>query len=77
MASCTYAMNNGLVTDANSLKMNENVAAGTTSNLQVIAIKSNIPYFFGRIVGLSNYDLAAQATAMSTLRATEAPRNTR
>ena len=76
-AACTYAMNTGLATDANSLKMTENVAPGPSQYLQVIIVKSNIPYIFGKLVGLPNYDLAAEATAKSTLRATVAPRNGR
>jgi Flp pilus assembly protein TadG len=67
-AACTYAISNGLATDANSLKMNENVAVGPTPNLQVIA-NASLPYMFGRVIGLSTYKMAAVATAKSTLPA--------
>jgi hypothetical protein len=49
--------------------MNENVAVGPTPNLQVIVNRSNIPYMFGRVVGLSTYKVAAVSTAKSTLPA--------
>jgi Flp pilus assembly protein TadG len=67
-AACTYAIINGLATDANSLKMNENVAVGPTPNLQVITTAS-LPFMFGRAVGLSTFKVAAVATAKSTLPA--------
>jgi Flp pilus assembly protein TadG len=66
-AACTYAISNGLATDANSLKMNENVAVGPTPNLQVIA-NASLPYMFGRVIGLSTYKVAAVATANQLCR---------
>ena len=62
-AACTYAVSNGLATDANSMKLNENVAGMSNPNIQVIATRSNLPYLFGRIIGLSTYSVAAVATA--------------
>ena len=69
-AACTYAVINGLATDADSLIINEpgvNLPAGLPSpNLQVIAVKNDIPYMFGRVIGLSTYKVAAVATAAQT-----------
>jgi hypothetical protein len=66
-AACPYAINNGLATDANSLTINEpgqNLPAGASSpNIQVIATRNNLPYVFGRAIGLSTYKVAAMATA--------------
>ena len=66
-AACTYAINNGLATDANSLTINEpgqNLPAGAASpNIQVVATRNNLPYVFGRAIGLSTYKVAAMATA--------------
>jgi len=62
-AACDYAIQNGLATDANSMTMNESVAGFPTPNLQVIVNKSNLPYMFGRVIGLTTYNVAAAATA--------------
>jgi hypothetical protein len=45
--------------------MNENVNAAVwpTPNIQVIVTRSNLPYTFGRVIGLSTYNVAAAATA--------------
>jgi hypothetical protein len=70
-AACSYAMNNGLAADANSLTINEpgvNLPVGApTPNLQVIVSRSGIPYTFGRIIGLDTYSVKAFAAAKSTL----------
>jgi hypothetical protein len=72
-AACSYAINNGLASDANSLTINEpgvNLPVGApTPNLQVIVSRSGIPYTFGRIIGLDTYSVKAFATAKSTLPA--------
>lgn len=62
-AACTYAIDNGLATDANSMTMAESVPNLPTPNLQVVVNRSNLPYMFGRVIGLSTYNLAAGATA--------------
>jgi Putative Flp pilus-assembly TadE/G-like len=62
-AACTYAINNGLATDANSLVMNEPNPNLPGTNLQVIVNRSGIPYTFGRVIGLNTYKVAAAATA--------------
>jgi hypothetical protein len=70
-AACTYAINNGLASDPSLLTINEpgvNLPVGApTPNLQVIVTKDNIPYTFGRLVGLDKYKVSAFATAKSTL----------
>lgn len=72
-AACTYAITNGLAFDANSLTMNEpgvNLPVGAPSpNLQVIVTRNNLPYMFGRVIGLSTYGVTARATAKANLPA--------
>jgi Flp pilus assembly protein TadG len=62
-AACTYAMNNNLQNA--SLTYNETAASATpnTPNIQVVASQSGLPYMFGRVIGLSTYNVAAAATA--------------
>jgi Flp pilus assembly protein TadG len=62
-AACTYAMSNNLSNA--SLKYNETQAsaAPNTPNIQVVATRTGLPYFFGQIIGLSTYNVAAAATA--------------
>jgi uncharacterized membrane protein len=62
-AACTYAINNNMAFDSGSLKINENVAGLPSPNVQVIATRSNLPYTFGTLIGLSTYNVAAVATA--------------
>jgi hypothetical protein len=66
-AACTYAVKNGLATDAKSMTLNEpgiSLPPGTPAqNIQVLVNRSNLPYFFGRVIGLSTYKVAAVATA--------------
>ena len=65
IAACTYAVNNNLATDTNSMTLNEVAASATpnTPNIQVIATRNNLPYMFGRVIGLSTYKVVAVATA--------------
>jgi hypothetical protein len=65
IAACTYAVKNNLATDTNSMTLNEVAASATpnTPNIQVIATRSNLPYMFGRVIGLSTYKVVAVATA--------------
>jgi Flp pilus assembly protein TadG len=62
-AACTYAMDNNLAYA--SLTYDEVAASATpnTPNIQVVASRSNLPYMFGRVIGLSTYNVAAAATA--------------
>ena len=72
-AACTYAITNGLASDANSLTINEpgvNLPVGAPSpNIQVIVARNNLPYMFGRVIGLSTYGVTARATAKADLPA--------
>ena len=63
-AACTYAIDNGLAVDASSLTMSENVASAPSPNIQVIATRSNLPYAFARVLGLSTYSVSAAAIAV-------------
>jgi hypothetical protein len=66
-AACTYAVNNNMANDANDLKIYEpgiNLpAAAPTPNVEVWVNRSNLPYFFGKVIGLSTYNVSADATA--------------
>ena len=62
-AACTYAIDHALATDSRFLEMSENTGVRATPDLQVTIYRKNIPYIFGKVIGLPNYDLAAQATA--------------
>jgi hypothetical protein len=56
-AACTYAVKNGLA--ASGLTLTE----PTSSTLKVVAQLTGQPYFFGKAIGLSTYDVSASATA--------------
>jgi Flp pilus assembly protein TadG len=66
-AACTYAVNNNMANDANDLKIYEPgidlPASAPTPNVEVWVNRSNIPYFFGKVIGLSTYNVSAKATA--------------
>src|ERR1700730_9393421 len=65
IAACTYAVNNYLATDPSSLGMTEVAAsaAPNTPNIRVVATRSGLPYMFGRVIGLTTYNVVASATA--------------
>jgi hypothetical protein len=70
-AACDYAANDGLISANNTtLTFNEpgtGLPAGApTPNIQVIASRSNLPYLFGRVLGLNSYTVAAVATAKAS-----------
>ena len=56
-AACTYAANNGLA--AASLTITE----PTSSTIKVMAQETSLPYYFGKVLGLSTYSVSASATA--------------
>jgi hypothetical protein len=66
-AACTYASNNNMAVDANDLKLYEPgqglPAKAPTPNIQVWVNRSNLPYFFGKVIGLNTYNVSAIATA--------------
>ncbi|MGC1678988.1 MAG: pilus assembly protein TadG-related protein [Candidatus Binataceae bacterium] len=57
IAACTYAANNGL--DPASVTITEPNA----STIQVVAQKTGLPYYFGKVVGLTTYSVSATANA--------------
>lgn len=58
-AACTYAVDNGLpVAD---LTLTE----PTPSSIKVVAAQTGQPYFFGKALGLSTYDVSATASAQA------------
>ena len=62
-AACTFAMNNDpdLATSPNTVVVSE----PTGNTLQVVATANNLPYFFGKAIGLSTYSVSASATAQA------------
>ena len=56
-AACTYAVNNGL--PASSITISE----PTASSIQVAASETTLPYYFGKVLGLTTYSVATTATA--------------
>jgi hypothetical protein len=59
-AACTYASNNGLAVDGNLT-----ITEPTSSTIQVTAKRTNLPYFFGKAIGLSTYSVSATATGQA------------
>lgn len=76
-AACDYAANDGL-TSSNSTTLTYNEPGvglpngAATPNIQVIANRTNLPYMFGRVLGLNTYTVAAIATAKASGPATSA-----
>jgi Putative Flp pilus-assembly TadE/G-like len=56
-AACTYAANNGLT--AAGLTIIE----PTATTIRVVAQATDLPYYFGKVLGLSTYTVSAGATA--------------
>src|ERR1700730_8058998 len=64
--ACTYAYNNKMAVDSKNLKIAENVAslpASTQPNIKVWVRRPNLPYLFGKVIGLNTYSVSAIATA--------------
>jgi hypothetical protein len=57
-AACTYAVKNGL----SASNLNPPISE-TASTITVSAQQTGLPYFFGQVLGLSTYAVAAKATA--------------
>ncbi len=66
-AACTYAVNNGMnVSEITVNEPGQNLPpSAPTPNIQVALSRTNLPYFFGRVIGLNTYSVAAIATAQS------------
>jgi hypothetical protein len=62
-AACTYAVTNDptLASSPNSVTVTE----PTGNTLKVVATENNLPYFFGRAIGLNTYNVSASATAVA------------
>ena len=62
-AACTYAVTNDptLSSSPNSVTVTE----PTGNTLKVVATENNLPYFFGKAIGLSTYNVSASATAVA------------
>jgi len=62
-AACTFAMNNDptLSASGNSVTVTE----PTGNTLQVVATEGNLPYFFGKAIGLNTYSVSATAVAQA------------
>jgi hypothetical protein len=68
--ACMYAAKNKMAVDAASLKIYEpgqNLpAAAPKPNIQVWVNRSNLPYFFGKVIGLNTYSVSAIAAAQGS-----------
>jgi Flp pilus assembly protein TadG len=56
-AACTYAVNNGLASSGVT------ITEPTTTTVSVVAQQGGLPYYFGKLVGLTTYSVQASATA--------------
>jgi Putative Flp pilus-assembly TadE/G-like len=59
-AACTYAANNGIAVDGNLT-----ITEPTKSQLKVTALRTGLPYYFGKVVGASTYDISVTAMAQT------------
>ena len=66
-AACSYAVHNGMnVSEITVNEPGQNLpASAPTPNVQVALSRTNLPYFFGKVIGLNTYSVAAVATAQS------------
>jgi hypothetical protein len=62
-AACTYAVKNGMSTG--EITLTEPNPSKPAPNIEVSLTRSNLTYFFGKVIGLSTYSVAASATAQS------------
>ena len=60
-AACTYAYNNGI--DPSVTGTTLNITEPTATTIKVTAQRSGLPYYFGKVIGLDTYAVAATATA--------------
>jgi len=65
--ACMYAVKNKMAVDAASLKIYEPAqnlpVTAPKPNIQVWVKRSNLPYFFGKVIGLNTYSVSAISTA--------------
>jgi Flp pilus assembly protein TadG len=62
-AACTFALHNypDLANSPNTVVVTE----PTANTLKVVATANSLPYFFGKAIGLSTYNVSASATAVA------------
>jgi hypothetical protein len=63
-AACTYAYNNGI--DPSITGITLNVTEPTSSTLKVTAQHTGLPYYFGRVLGLSSYNVSVTSTGQAS-----------
>src|SRR5713101_212695 len=61
-AACTYASKNGLAVDDASLTITE----PTSTTITVTAQRTSLPYYFGKVIGLSTYNVSATSTGRAS-----------
>ncbi len=59
-AACTYAAHNGVTVDANLA-----VTEPTGTTVKVALQRTDLPYYFGKVIGLNTYSVAATATGQA------------
>jgi len=64
-AACTYAYNNGI--DRSVTGTTLNVTEPTSATLTVAAQRTGLPFYFGRVIGLSTYNVAVTATGQAVI----------
>ncbi|MGH7933563.1 MAG: hypothetical protein ACREQN_10405 [Candidatus Binataceae bacterium] len=69
LAACSYAMFNG-VKASDTLTLDDTTNSG---DMRVTVVRTNLPYFFGKFVGLTDYSVAAHATAQQPLALGDVP----
>jgi hypothetical protein len=59
-AACTYGVKNGIPSDGMT------ITEPTVSTITVAATRNNLPYYFGKVIGLSTYSVSATATGQAS-----------
>ncbi len=62
--ACTYAYNNGIDPSIDGISLN--ITEPTSTTLKVTAQHSGLPYYFGKIVGLSTYSVSTTSTGQAS-----------
>jgi Flp pilus assembly protein TadG len=65
-AACTYAANNGIAVDGNLT-----ITEPTKSQLKVTALRTDLPYYFGKVVGANTYSVSVTAMAQASQSVTQ------
>ncbi len=60
-AACTWAANNGIAVDGNLT-----ITEPTKTEVQVTAQRTNLPYYFGQVVGASTYNVSTTSIAQAS-----------